>query len=151
MARIVSSFLAGLVFGVGLWVSQMTNPNKVLSFLDFFGEWDPSLALVMGAALAVDVVLFRVILKRPRPHLDVRFHLPVLSAIDARLVGGAALFGIGWGLAGFCPGGAIAAASGGLAQAGIFCTAMIAGMLLYRAIFQQRSDHAPDESAAPAI
>ncbi len=133
MKRLVTSFATGLVFGLGLAISQMTNPNKVLSFLDFFGEWDPSLALVMGAALGVNVFLFRFILKRQRPTFDIEFHLPAMKQIDHNLVVGSALFGLGWGLSGYCPGAAIAATPTGSSSVFIFLAAMGAGMLLHRA------------------
>src|SRR6266511_1988982 len=108
MQRASASFLAGVLFGGGLTISQMVNPQKVTDFLDFFGRWDPSLAFVMGGALAVTAVLFRFVLRRPRPLYAWEFHAPTSRTIDARLVGGSTLFGIGWGLAGFCPGPAIA-------------------------------------------
>lgn len=110
MWRSLAALLTGLLFGVGLAWSQMVYPQKVLAFLDVAGgHWDPSLALVMLGALAVTLPAFAVILKRGGPLLDVRFYLPDKTAPDARLLVGAALFGVGWGLAGYCPGPAIAA------------------------------------------
>ncbi len=131
--RLLASLAAGIVFGLGLGISQMTNPNKVLSFLDFFGAWDPSLALVMGSALGLNIFVFRAILRRPAPAFDLRFHLPEQKTVDAKLIGGSALFGLGWGLSGFCPGAAIAAVPSGLSSAVIFLAAMAGGMALFRA------------------
>ena len=133
MKHLVVTFFSGVVFALGLGLSQMTNPNKVLSFLDFFGEWDPSLAFVMGAALGINVFLFRVILKRDRPLFDTRFHLPEYQRVDTRLVAGSAIFGLGWGIAGFCPGAAIAAIPTGVTSVLLFLASMAGGMLLFRA------------------
>jgi uncharacterized membrane protein YedE/YeeE len=124
--------LAGVLFGSGLAISQMTNPNKVLSFLDIFGDWDPSLAFVMGAALAVSSLAYAVARRREAPFLGDEFHLPKNSGIDRRLVAGAILFGIGWGLGGFCPGPAIAALVTGKVPVVIFVCAMVAGMVAFR-------------------
>jgi len=131
MRRHGSSFLAGLLFGAGLTVSQMVNPQKVTDFLDFFGRWDPSLALVMAASLAVTGAFYRLILRRPRPLFAAEFHVPTTRTIDARLIGGSALFGVGWGLAGFCPGPAVASLAYGRSESLLFVTAMIAGMALW--------------------
>ncbi|MDH3239414.1 MAG: YeeE/YedE family protein [Alphaproteobacteria bacterium] len=134
MARILASLSAGLVFGLGLAVSQMVNPAKVLAFLDVAGAWDPSLALVMGAAVAVTWVGYRLVLGRPKPVLTESFQLPTKTAIDARLITGAAIFGIGWGLAGLCPGPAIASAAYLQAETLYFVPAMLAGLFLARRI-----------------
>jgi uncharacterized membrane protein YedE/YeeE len=136
MRQIVSAFAAGLIFGLGLIGSGMINPAKVLNFLDLFGQWDPSLALVMGGALAVGLVGHRFILKMDRPVLADAFHLPTRSDIDLRLVGGAVLFGVGWGLAGFCPGPAITGAGLGLAPVYVFLAAMLGAMALYRLVMR---------------
>src|SRR5215204_2606054 len=104
MALIVSAFVSGLLFGLGLIVSQMVNPAKVLGFLDIFGNWDPSLAFVMGGAVLVSAVGHRVARGRGRPVLAPRLEIPTRRDLDARLLGGAALFGVGWGLVGLCPG-----------------------------------------------
>jgi len=128
MRNLYSSFLAGALFGAGLAISQMVNPRKVTDFLDFFGRWDPSLALVMGGALVVTAISFRLILQRPHPLLDAEFHLPKARDLDRRLIGGSALFGVGWGLAGFCPGPAVASLAYGLPASVVFVVAMIAGM-----------------------
>ncbi|MDT0617738.1 DUF6691 family protein [Salinisphaera sp. P385] len=109
MARHLIALIAGGIFGFGLSLSHMVDPNKVLDFLDLPGTWDPSLALVMGGALAVTAVTFPLILRRPMPLFDQRFHMPTTTAVDTRLLGGAALFGLGWGLSGYCPGPALGA------------------------------------------
>lgn len=152
MKQLVVSFFAGLVFALGLGISQMANPNKVLSFLDFFGAWDPSLALVMGGALGLNLILFRLILKRPRPLFDTQFHLPTFSAVDARLVVGSALFGLGWGLAGYCPGAAITAIPTGAGSVLLFIASMVGGMLLYRIaeVALRHKALAPTEEVAAA-
>ncbi len=107
MWSLLLAFLGGAIFALGLVLSQMADPAKVLNFLDVAGHWDPSLMLVMGGALALTVPGFRLILKQPHPLLDGRFHLPQSAEIDADLVWGSILFGIGWGLVGLCPGPAI--------------------------------------------
>ena len=133
----VSTFIAGLLFGAGLTVSQMTNPQKVISFLDVTGDWDPSLAFVMGAALLVTFIGYKFVLRAPTtfissPFFDTRFRLPTRSDIDIPLIAGAALFGIGWGLAGLCPGPALAALSFAGPNALIFTAAMVAAIAAYR-------------------
>jgi uncharacterized protein len=137
MSRTFAALFAGTLFGVGLAVSGMINPAKVVGFLDVAGEWDPTLAFVMGGALLVTIPAFRVILNRPRPVLADGFDLPTKSTLDARLLGGAALFGVGWGLSGFCPGPAVAAVTTGLAPVFAFVAAMMAGMVLYSWLFEQ--------------
>jgi uncharacterized protein len=107
--RLLSTYLIGLIFGVGIAISGMANPAKVLNFFDVAGTWDPSLIFVMGGAVVVAFLGYRIVLRRPAPIIDAKFHLPENSHIDARLLGGSALFGVGWGIAGFCPGGAIPA------------------------------------------
>jgi uncharacterized protein len=131
MRRFSASFFAGVLFGAGLTISQMVNPEKVTDFLDFFGRWDPSLAFVMGSALAVTFAFFRIILRRPHPLFALEFHVSGGRRIDSRLIGGSALFGIGWGLAGFCPGPAVASLAYGRWQSAIFVVAMIVGMVLW--------------------
>jgi uncharacterized protein len=118
----------GLLFGIGLVVSGMSDPAKVLNFLDLFGTWDPSLAFVMGGAVMVAFVGYRLVLRRDKPIADGRFHLPNRSDIDGRILVGPAIFGLGWGLGGFCPGPALTAL--GLAAPGTlaFVPAMFAGM-----------------------
>ena len=131
MRRLSASFLAGVLFGAGLTISQMVNPEKITDFLDFFGRWDPSLAFVMGSALAVTFVFFRIILSRPHPLFALEFHVPGARRIDPRLIGGSTLFGIGWGLAGYCPGPAVASLAYGLSQSAIFVVAMVVGIALW--------------------
>ena len=131
MARNLSAFIAGLVFSLGLTISHMVNPTKVLAFLDVFGDWDPSLALVMGAALAVTTIGYRLAWRRGSPAFAERFELPTDRAIDAPLALGAVLFGVGWGLAGLCPGPAIAALSIGNAKALGFAATMAIGMAMF--------------------
>lgn len=130
MRRILSALAIGLVFGVGIVVSGMANPAKVLNFFDVFGTWDPSLALVMASALAVTFLGYKVVLQRPAPVLERTFHLPAKRQLDLPLIGGSALFGIGWGIAGFCPGGAIPALGSGQSSPLTFVGAMIVGILL---------------------
>ena len=137
MPRTFVALFAGMLFGLGLAVSGMMNPAKVVGFLDVAGEWDPTLAFVMGGALLVTVPAFRLILNRPRPILADGFALPTKSALDGRLLGGAALFGVGWGLSGFCPGPAVAAVTTGLAPVFAFVAAMMAGMVLHAWVFER--------------
>lgn len=129
--QLITSLLAGLVFGLGLIVSGMTNPAKVLGFLDLAGAWDPSLAFVMGGAIGVGVVAFAVARRRRQTWLGAPLRLPETRAIDRRLVLGALAFGIGWGLAGFCPGPALASLSQGGTKVWTFVIAMLAGMALF--------------------
>jgi uncharacterized membrane protein YedE/YeeE len=135
---IVVQFAIGLIFGLGLIVSGMSNPAKVLNFLDIggipAGTWDPSLAFVMAGAVAVTFVGFNSVLKRARPVFAEWFHLPTRSDIDVRIIAGPAIFGIGWGLAGFCPGPALTALGFGSTSAFIFAAAMFVGMVLARFI-----------------
>lgn len=133
--RTLVALFSGVVFGIGLAVSGMINPAKVIGFLDFAGAWDPTLAFVMGGALLVSIPAFRLILTRPRPVLDEAFDLPKNTSLDGRLLGGAALFGVGWGLSGFCPGPAVAALASGLPSVFVFVAAMVAGMALYKRVF----------------
>jgi uncharacterized membrane protein YedE/YeeE len=130
-ARNIIAFLCGLVFAVGLGLSGMTHPSKVLGFLDVAGAWDPSLACVMGGALGVNLLLFPRILERARPLLDTTFHVPAKRAVDLRLLAGAALFGAGWGIAGYCPGPAVVTAASGAVPAIVFALAMLGGMALF--------------------
>ena len=135
--RILISAIAGLVFGLGLLISGMANPAKVQNFLDLAGAWDPSLIFVMLSALIVTFVGYRIALSRQRPLMADRFYLPSAKQIDARIVLGPALFGVGWGLSGFCPGPAVTSlplmASGTL----IFVPAMIVGMVFARLLSQR--------------
>ena len=128
---VLTSMLAGLVFGLGLILSGMANPAKVLGFLDLFGRWDPSLAFVMGGAVAVSAVAFSIARRRSVSLLGAAMKLPTARQIDRRLVIGSVLFGIGWGIAGFCPGPALVALGMGEAKALVFVVAMLAGMGLF--------------------
>lgn len=130
--RCLISLLAGALFGLGLAIAQMTNPQKVLAFLDVAGNWDPSLVMVMGAAVLITALGFRMVLRGPAPLLDTRFHLPTMTRPDARLLLGAALFGVGWGLSGYCPGPALATVLAGNHEAWVFVPAMLVGGLLHR-------------------
>ena len=143
MAR--SGFVAlvtGVIFGVGLTLSGMVEPLKVVGFLDVAGAWDPTLGLVMGGALAVTGLAFPVILRRGRPLWAEAFSLPTRQDLDARLVAGSLLFGIGWGLGGFCPGPALASLALGASGSWVFVAAMAAGMLLHRLVFEGRRETA---------
>ena len=128
---ILTSLLAGLVFGLGLILSGMADPAKVLGFLDLAGPWDPSLALVMVGAIAVGLVAFAVVKRRDTTLLGLAFKLPTASHIDGRLVGGSLMFGAGWGLAGFCPGPALVALGMGEIKALVFVAAMLVGMAVF--------------------
>ena len=130
--RSLVSLLSGLLFGAGLVVSDMIRPAKVLNFLDLFGDWDPSLALVMAAALTVTAIGYRFVLARARPLYDHRFHLPTARRVDRRLLAGAAVFGLGWGLGGYCPGPALAGL-GNLADGTlVFVAALVVGSIAGR-------------------
>ena len=126
-----TSLLAGLVFGLGLIVSGMANPAKVLGFLDLAGAWNPSLALVMGGAVGVGLLAFAVARRRRLSLLGAEMRLPTARQIDRRLVGGGLLFGIGWGVAGFCPGPALTALGMGEVKALVFVAAMLVGMGIF--------------------
>jgi uncharacterized membrane protein YedE/YeeE len=127
----IAAFIAGLTFGIGLIVSGMANPAKVLGFLDLAGRWDPSLALVMAGAIGVGVVGFAIAGRRTQTLLATPLSLPKARDIDRRLVLGSLVFGLGWGLAGFCPGPALVALGAGYAKAMVFVAAMVGGMLLF--------------------
>jgi uncharacterized membrane protein YedE/YeeE len=130
----VSALLSGLLFGAGLVLSGMTVPANVVGFLDFTGAWNPSLAFVMGGAIAVHMPLYWLIRKRKSPLFDVQFHVPTRRDIDWRLLTGSAIFGIGWGLGGFCPGPGLVSLASGAAAPMIFVGAMTLGIVLYRVV-----------------
>ena len=132
MLKMLVNLFAGTLFGLGLAISGMVNPQKVIGFLDFAGNWDPTLAFVFGGAMLVAIPAFRLILRRPHPVLADDFDLPTKKAVDGRLLGGAALFGIGWGLSGFCPGPAVTALASGLLPVFAFVAAMVVGMAVYK-------------------
>lgn len=131
--------LSGLLFGLGLLASGMANPSKVVGFLDLFGAWDPSLALVMAGAIGVAFFAFYWAQKHPTTWGGQAIELPTHSRIDARLIGGGVLFGIGWGIGGFCPGPAIVAAAAGVQEAALFVAAMLLGMSACDLLTQRRA------------
>ncbi|MFM7333854.1 MAG: DUF6691 family protein [Tabrizicola sp.] len=141
--RLFSAFAIGLIFGLGIALSGMINPAKVLNFFDLAGTWDPSLAFVMGGALAVAIPGYRIVLRRPGPALDTRFQLPDSRVIDRRLVLGSATFGVGWGIAGFCPGGALPALGTGSLDVFVFIAALIVGLLIARALQHRNLSRKP--------
>jgi uncharacterized membrane protein YedE/YeeE len=133
MKRILSTLVAGMIFGTGIAISGMGNPAKVLNFFDPIGTWDPSLAFVMGGALLTTAIGYRLLFgRRHAPLFDTKFHLPIAKTIDIKLVGGSALFGIGWGIAGFCPGGAVPALGFAPWPTALFLISMGVGILLAR-------------------
>lgn len=128
------ALLAGIVFGAGLAISDMVNPARVLNFLDLAGRWDPTLIFVMAGGLAVTVLGYRLTLRQTAPWMAQRFHIPTRTIVDRSLVGGASLFGLGWGLAGVCPGPAFAGLVTMNPKALLFVVAMLAGMLIAHGI-----------------
>ncbi len=136
--RELMALLSGLVFGLGLILGGMTDPGKVKGFLDVAGAWDPSLALVMGGAIAVGVFAFAAARRRSTSWSGDRIEIPSNTVIDARLMGGGVLFGAGWGLGGFCPGPALVAMSAGVGSAAVFVVAMLAGMALHDRLVLRR-------------
>ncbi len=134
MRACLASLLIGTVFGVGLTVSEMINPAKVIGFLDFAGDWDPTLGVVMVSALTVATLGFAMVRRRRAPYLCGAFRIPSRKDVDTRLIGGAVVFGVGWGMAGFCPGPAVAALATGLWPVFAFVAAMLAGMWLHRLV-----------------
>lgn len=133
----LAALVSGLIFGFGLILSGMANPAKVLGFLDLAGSWDPSLAFVMGGAIGVGVVAFALAKKRDRSLLGDKMNMPTSTAIDKRLVVGGLLFGIGWGLAGICPGPALVLVGAGQTKGIVFVVAMLIGMVVFE-VFQRR-------------
>ena len=130
MVQLAAAFTTGFIFALGLTVSQMINPARVIGFLDVAGHWDPTLLLVMASALAVTVPLFPVILRQSKPFLAAKFSLPTQTRVDRRLILGAVIFGVGWGLAGLCPGPALAALASGSPGVILFVLAMLSGQWL---------------------
>lgn len=145
--RIVSALVIGLVFGLGIMLSGMANPAKVLNFFDIAGTWDPSLAFVMGGALVVTAIGYRLVFRSAQPMFAPRFLVPTRKDIDVKLVGGSAVFGIGWGLSGFCPGGLVPALGIGDSTPWIAFAAIVAGMMAARGLasLQARQKLAPGE------
>lgn len=147
--KVISALLAGLVFGIGLIVSGMINPQKVLNFLDIFGQWDPSLAFVMGGAILLGIPGFRLAKGRTEPLFAEEFHLPTRSDITPGLIVGGVLFGIGWGLGGFCPGPAMTGLPTLDSKVLLFVAAMLAGMLIGKQLQNHNIPrHKPREPAA---
>ena len=142
----IASLLAGLIFGLGLIVSGMANPEKVLGFLDIAGAWDPSLAFVMAGAIIVGVVAFAVARKRTLSFLGFNMTLPANNRIEKRLIIGSMMFGIGWGIAGFCPGPALVALGAGEAKGVVFVASMVAGMVIFE-LFERRKAAAANAGA----
>lgn len=128
LARAVVTVVSGMLFSLGLALSGMTRPERVRGFLDFFRDWDPTLSFVMGGAVLVHAAAYQLVRRRPSPLLTARFSLPTRRDLDARLLGGAALFGVGWGLGGFCPGPAITSLVTGAAPVAAFVLAMLVGL-----------------------
>jgi hypothetical protein len=151
MKSLVVSALSGFVFAVGLAISGMTQPAKVTAFLDFFGNWDPSLAFVMGGAILVYLPLYKFSQKRDTPVFAGRVLVPTRRDIDMRLLGGAAVFGVGWGLAGYCPGPALTSLGSGALPAIVLVGSMFGGMALYRLVESWRNPRVtgPDTEAPP--
>lgn len=137
--QFLAALLSGIVFGFGLSLSGMLNPLRVQGFLDVFGEWDPSLAFVLGGAVLVAFIGVQIMKTMRRPAFDASFHVPTSAKIDAPLVVGSALFGLGWGAAGFCPGPAVASLSFGMPQTALFVVAMLVGMILHDRIWSRRA------------
>jgi uncharacterized protein len=134
MQHRITEFFVGLLFGLGLILAGMTDPSKVLGFLDLAGTWDPSLALVMGGGILVGLGAFATAKKRTTSLLGGAMHLPTSAIIDKRLIGGSLLFGAGWGLAGLCPGPAIVSLGAGQPKAAVFVAAMLAGMVVFEIV-----------------
>ncbi|WP_417818474.1 DUF6691 family protein [Tritonibacter scottomollicae] len=132
--KVIFAGLTGLVFGIGIAVSGMMNPAKVLNFFDVAGRWDASLAFVMGGALIVTALGYRLVWRRSKPVFDDQFQIPGSTRIDRKLLGGSALFGIGWGIAGFCPGAALPALGTGRWEVVLFVVAVIVGLVLRRVL-----------------
>lgn len=126
--QLIFIYLIGVIFGTGIVLSGMANPAKVINFFDIAGTWDPSLAFVMGGALIVTAVGYRLVFGRARPLFEGRFVLPTARNLDARLIGGSAVFGVGWGIAGFCPGGALPALGTGRIEVILFIAALLGGI-----------------------
>lgn len=140
MKKVFSAGIAGLIFGFGLTVSGMLDPMRVIGFLDITGgAWDPTLVFVLAGAVGVTAIGYGLVTKRAAPIYDAQFALPPTKEVDARLLGGAAMFGVGWGLVGYCPGPAIASIGFAGTSAAIFCLAMVGGMLLHRMIPEKAS------------
>lgn len=146
---ILAALFAGIVFSLGLGVSGMTQPAKVIGFLDFGGAWDPSLLLVMGGAIAVYLPVWQLMKRRGKAVNGDPVAAPPASGLDWRLLVGAAVFGVGWGLAGYCPGPAITSVAGGMVPALVFVAAMISGVVLHAALGLSEASRADPDVSAP--
>lgn len=135
--QLLIALIAGVLFGLGLTISGMTDPQRVLGFLDVAGDWDPTLAFVMGGALLVTLPAFQWLPKRGAPLTGGRFHIPTRRDLDGRLLGGSAIFGLGWGLAGLCPGPALTGLVSGVPEVAAFVLAMLAGQWLEHALLER--------------
>ena len=144
--KLIFSYISGLIFGIGISISGMANPAKVLNFFDVAGIWDPSLAFVMGGALIVAFIGYRVVLKRPAPAFSETFQLPTRRDLDVSLIGGSAVFGIGWGITGFCPGGALPALGTGQSEVFIFTAATLAGIVAAKVLQATLANRAPAQA-----
>ena len=143
----MTTFVGGFVFALGLGLSGMTDTGKVIGFLNLAGDWDPSLAFVMVGAIGVHLLLYRLILRRQSPIFGDRFHIPTRRDISPQLVGGAAVFGVGWGMSGFCPGVALVSLAGLGSAAGVFVLFMLGGMLLRNLLSERPSSAVESEGA----
>ena len=132
MKRVLAALFSGALFGIGLAISRMTDPTVVLGFLDMFGDFNPALAFVLGGAVGTTTIAFRLVLNRSKPVLADEFQIPVACVVDRPLLVGAAIFGVGWGLAGYCPGPALVGVAGGVTTAMVFLPAMLLGALVHR-------------------
>lgn len=135
--KLVTAYIAGLIFGLGISLSGMANPAKVINFFDIAGSWDPSLAFVMGGAVIVTFFGYRWVLAKPMPLFETKFRLPTRTDIDTRLIAGALIFGVGWGIAGFCPGGALPVLGTGNVMVALFVVALLAGIFATR-LFEKK-------------
>jgi uncharacterized membrane protein YedE/YeeE len=139
MNRVLAALIAGALFGLGLVISRMSDPTVILGFLDLFGHFDPTLLIVFVSGVITAVIGYRLVLRRNRPLLDSTFHVPTSQVVDGPLILGAAIFGIGWGLAGYCPGPALVAVAGAVKTAFVFVPAMLAGSLFQRFMSRRRA------------
>lgn len=147
MPQVLSAFVCGLLFGAGLTISEMINPAKIISFLDLAGAWDASLVLVMGSALIVTAAGYKLVLRQTRPLFAEVFSLPTSADIDARLLTGGALFGLGWGLGGYCPGPALAGLFQGAPETVVFLVTMVLGLIAGRIATQLHDSHKSSANA----
>lgn len=135
--RLISSYIIGLIFGIGISISGMGNPAKVVNFFDVAGTWDPSLAFVMAGAVVVTFIGYKLVLARPKPVQEDRFYVPTNNKIDARLIGGSLVFGVGWGISGFCPGGALPVIGTFRIEVLVFVAALLAGVVIARILMRR--------------